>query len=102
MTNRAALSQSFVLEDKRPRLLSMTLRAGLIEPRQGQPAGRFQNITAMRVVALHAIHPAFNNWMMLRQVKLGVRLQMTLKTSRRVLAGIDDKFAPAPSCLDVF
>ena len=66
-----------MLENKGTRLLAMALRTGLILPRHRQATGRFENIFAMRIVALNTIHPAFDHRMMLRQVELGVNLQVT-------------------------
>src|SRR5688572_20475020 len=53
-------------------------------------------------MALHAVHFAFDDRVMLRQVELRVCLEMTLKTRRRVLAGIDDEFATSTTDSDVF
>jgi hypothetical protein len=34
----------------------MALGTGLVQSRHGQPALRFENVNAMRIVALHATH----------------------------------------------
>src|SRR6266404_3409791 len=65
VANGAAFAQGLMLEDKRPSLLAMALRAILIEPRHGQPARGLGDVGAMRIVALHAIHVAFEDGMML-------------------------------------
>ena len=97
MTDGAALAQSFVLEHKRPRLLAMALSAILVQPRHRQSTARFHDVAAVRVVALHAIHPVFQDRMMLGKVEFRVHFKVALKTGRRVFAGIDDEFAaPAP------
>lgn len=101
VANRAALPQSLVFEHKWPCLLAMTLRAILIESRHSQPAGRFKNITTMRIVTLHAIHLPLYDWMMLRHSKLGFGLQMTLKTGAWILARINNEFAAAPACFNM-
>lgn len=93
----AAFAQRFMLENNGPRLLTMTLRAGFVVPRHSQAARGFENITAMRVMTLDAIHAAFNHRMMLRKMELGLALQVALKADRWVLAPIDDELAaPAP------
>lgn len=102
MADGAALAQRLVLEDEPLGLFAMTLRTRFVEPRHGKTAGGFQDIPAVRVVALHTIHFAFDDRMMLRQVELRVRLEMTLKTSRRVLAGIEDEFSAPAAAGDVF
>lgn len=102
MANGAAFAQRFVLEGEGAGLFAMTLGAGFIEPRHRQPAAAFENIASVRVVALHTVHLLFQNRMMLRQTEFRVGLQMALKASGRILAGIDDEFAAAPASFDVF
>jgi hypothetical protein len=92
----ATFTQRVVLEDKWPGLVSMALRATLIPPRHGQPPGRFHDVHAVRIVALDAVHPPFQDRVVLGEVELSLHLQVALKTSGRVLARIDDEsFAPA-------
>ena len=50
----------------------------------------------MWIVALNAVHLAFNHRMMLRHPKIGFRLQMALKTGARIFSGVYNKF-PAPT-----
>jgi hypothetical protein len=73
MANPAAFAQRFMLEDEWSRLLAMTFRARLIMPHHRKAAGGFENIAAMWIMTVTAIHPAFEHWMMLRQLELGVR-----------------------------
>ena len=101
VAHRAAFPERFVLEDERLGLFAMTLGARFVEARHRQPAGGFQHVMSVRIVALRAIHLPFDYRMMLGQVELRVGLQMTLKTRRRVLAGVDDKFAATASGFDV-
>jgi len=96
VTHRATLSQRFMLEDKRPRLFPMTLRAILIQPRHREPACLFENVAPMRVMALNAIHVAFHHRMMLGHSKFRLRLQMTLKTRRRIFPRVHNEF-PTPA-----
>jgi hypothetical protein len=86
----AAFTQRVVLEDKRPRLVSMALGAALVLPCHGQTAGGFHNVHAVRVVTLDAVHAAFQDWMVLGKMELSLEIQVTLKTGRRVFARIDD------------
>lgn len=91
VADRAAFAHRFMLENKRARLGHVALRATLILPRHGQAALRFEDVTAVRVVAIHAIHVAFDDRMMLRQVKFRLYVQMTLKTGLRFFTGVDDE-----------
>lgn len=102
VADRTTFPHGFVFKDERPGLFAMTLGAGLIEPRHGEAAGGFHHVASVRVVALHAIHFAFDDRMMLRQVELGVGLEMTLKASRCVVPGIEDEFAAATADGDMF
>jgi len=102
VTHHASFAQRFVLENERLDLLTVALRAALVEPGHGQAAGRLENVGPMRVVTRGAGHAPFDDRMPLRQVKLGLRVQMTLKTHVRRFAGIDDELPAAASCLDMF
>ena len=54
----------------------------------------------MRIVALHAIHFVFENGVVMRQLKLSVRLEVTLKTRGGIFSRIDDESTPGRG--DVF
>ena len=101
MTGDAAFAHRLVFKNKRARLVAMALGAAFIMPRHGQPARRFENIAAMGIVALPAIHVAFDDRVMLGQIKFRVDVEMTLKTGRRILARVDDE-PDAAAGLDVF
>ena len=79
----------------------MALGAGLILLRHGQPPGRFENVAAMRVVALHTIHVPLNHRMMCGQLEFRLSLKMATKARVRIFAGIDDEFAASAAGLDV-
>ena len=98
----AALAERFVLEDKWPRLFPMTLRAILIQSRHRQTACRFENVATMGIMALDAIHMAFDYRMMLRQPKFGFGLQMALKARRGIFSRIHDELATTAARFDVF
>ena len=101
MTNRATFAQCFVLENKWSRLLLMTLSAGLVFASHCQAARRFHDVVPVRVVALHAIHPALKHPMVARQPKLSMYFDMTIQACRSIAPWIDDELAYPSSRLDV-
>src|ERR1700677_246827 len=90
VANRAALPQRLVLKNKRARLVFVTLRATLVLPGHRQAACRFEDIAAMRVMAVYTVHVPFDDRMMLRQVKFALYVQVALKAGVRFFTGIDD------------
>jgi hypothetical protein len=66
VANDTTLSQSFVLKNKRTGLLAMTFRAGLVQPGHRQSATALENVCAMWIVTVDAIHPLLEHWMVLR------------------------------------
>jgi hypothetical protein len=105
MANGAALTQRFVLPDERPRLFAMTIGARFVLPRhreRGAARGTLENIRAVRVMAIDAVHAVLDHRMMLGQAKFSVLLEMTIEAGRGVFAGIDDELAAAAAGLDVF
>ena len=101
VTSGATFAHGFVLENDRPRLLAMTLGAAFIEPRHRESSRWLENVAAVRVVALHAVHVAFDDGMMLRQIEFSLSFEVALKTRRRVFVRIDDELAAAAD-FDVF
>ena len=101
VTNRASFTQRLMLEDEWARLLPMALRAVLIEPRHGQPAAGLENVAAMRIMALYAVHAALDHRMAPRQIEFSVSLQMALKAGGRIFSRIDDELATAAARFDV-
>jgi hypothetical protein len=87
----AAFAQRLVFKNERPRLGLMTLRATLILRRHRESARRFENVAAVRIVAVGAIHVAFDDRMMLRQIEFRMNVEVTLKTGFGIFAGIDDE-----------
>jgi hypothetical protein len=92
VTDRAAFTRGRMLENERPRLLAMTLGASLILARHRQPARRFHDVHPVRIVALHAIHFAFDDRVMLRQMEFRPGFLVALEAGLRVFARVDDKF----------
>ena len=80
VTRGATLAHGFVLEHNRARLFTMALGAAFVESRHRQSAGRFENVIAMRVVALNTIHFALNHGMMLGQIEFSLNFEVALKT----------------------
>ena len=85
----------FMLENHGARLLTMTFGAALVLPRHRELPRRFHDVAAVRIVALHAIHFAFDDRVMLRKTEFRAGFEMTLKTGSRVFAGIEDQFSRA-------
>lgn len=104
VADRATFTQRGVFENERPGLFAVTLGAIFIESRHGKAAGGFHNVHAMGIVALDAVHLAFDHGMMLRQVEFGAGFLVALETSFGLLAGINDEFfqAAAPGHGNVF
>jgi hypothetical protein len=101
MANDAAFPQRWMFEDEWAGLCPMTLRAAFVEPGHGESARWFENIAAVWIVALHAIHPSFREGMMVRGLKFAPNFQMALQARSWIFAGIDDEFGP-PTGGDVF
>jgi hypothetical protein len=97
VTGHAAFAHRFVLENKRARLLAMTLRAAFVLSRHRQTTSGFENVRAVRVMALHAIHFVFENGMMMRQLKFRVRFEMAFETRAGIFMRIDDELSSGRS-----
>lgn len=105
MADRATFAQRFMMENHRTRLLAMAFSAAFIHARhacrwphtQRSAMRRFKNIGSMRIVALDAIHPAFEHGVMLRQLELRVNIHMARETRFRIAPGIHDELASASS-----
>jgi len=101
MANSAAFSQRFVFEHERASLLPVTFGAALIAARHCQTARWLENISAVRVMALYAVHSTFRYRMMLRQSEFAVDLQMALEASVRIFSRVDNELASSATCFDV-
>jgi hypothetical protein len=60
-----------------------------------------EDIRAVGVVTLDAIHPLLKHGMMVGQLELSVDIEMTVEAGVGRAAGIDNEFSAAPPCLDV-
>jgi hypothetical protein len=98
MADGATFAQRFVVEHHRARLLAMTFRTAFVQPRHARrrshakrsPMRCLHDVRAVWIVALHAIHAAFEDGVMLRQLELRVNIQMTREARLRIAARIDD------------
>src|SRR3954466_2988917 len=97
MANGAAVAHRFMLENVRLRLFPMTLGTGLVQASHCQGAGRLHDVHAMRIMALRAVHFAFEHGMVLRQIELGMRFQVAGETRTRIFARVYNKAPAAPS-----
>jgi len=102
VARRAAFPQRLVFEGKGPGLITMALRAGLIEPRHGQAARGLADVASVRVVAIHTVHPVFDDRVMMGQIELGMNLEMALVAGRRIFPWIDNEFSASAAGRDVF
>ena len=102
VANGASFAEGFVLEDKWPSLLAMTLRAIFVKPCHRQSAGWFKNIRPVRVMTFHTVHAPFQHGMSLRQLKLGMGLQVALEASLGIFSWVDNKLASPTSGFRVF
>ena len=100
MTRGATFAERGMFEDVRFGLFAVTIGTRFVHTRHGEAAVWFHDVGAVRVVALNAVHFAFEDRVMLRQVELGVRGNVALETGFGLFAGIDDEFAATDS--DVF
>jgi hypothetical protein len=98
----ATFPHRFVLKYEWPALVSVASRARFIQLRHGQARRRFEYIAPVGIVALDAIHPPFNDRVVVRQVQLGVNLQVTLEADRRVPPRVNDKSTPPTTRSGVF
>src|SRR5437867_4040169 len=76
----AAFPHGFMLENKWSRLFAVAGRTALVEAGHCQTAGWFEDIAAVRVVALRAVHPVLDDGMVMREIEFSVRFEMALKT----------------------
>ncbi len=97
----AALAIGLVLEDKGTRLFPVALRALLIESGHPQAAGSLEDLAAVRVMALDAVHLAFHDGVMLWQTKLHVDILVAGEAGLRVLARIEDQIRSIARGFDV-
>jgi hypothetical protein len=103
VANGAAFAQCGMFKYKRSGLFPMALCARFVQTRHCQSSCRFHDVQAVRIVALRAVHLPFENRVMLREMELGVNIQMALKTRLGILSGIDDELFPScPANGDMF
>lgn len=91
MASRAAFTHRRVFKHHTFRLFAVTRGALLVQSRHREAARRFRDVEAVRIMALHAVHPAFAYRMMLREIELRVCFEMTREARLWVFARIDDE-----------
>ena len=101
MAGHAPLTHRLVLIDKWAALLSVTLEAGFVSAQKSKAAsselllnicrGALRRDALVRFMAIAATHLAFQDGMMMRQLKRCANVQVTLETGVRRLSWIDDR-----------
>ena len=101
MTNGAPLAQCLVFINERAALLSVTLEARFVSAQESKAAGfelllnvrrrTFDRDALVHLVTICAAHFAFRHRMVVRQRKRCANFQVTLETSFRRLARIDNR-----------
>jgi hypothetical protein len=94
MASRAAFAQRWMLKDEGPGLFAVALGAGFIQARHRQATGRFEDVAAMGIVALDAVHLLLQNRVVLGELEFRLFLAMALEAGGRVFPGVADKLAP--------
>lgn len=97
MAGNAAFLEGFVHEHEGARLFLVAAGAGFIQPRHREPARRFHEVAAVRIVAVHTAHAAFEEGMTVRQVEVGMDLDVAAETSLRIAPGIEDELPVSAS-----
>jgi hypothetical protein len=107
MASGATLTHCFVLIDKWPALLRVTLEAGFVSAQESKAAaselllnicrGALDCDPFVRFVAITTAHFAFQHRMMMRQLERRANFQVTLEASVRRLSRVDDRACTAAS-----
>ncbi len=97
MTRRAAFAQSWMFEYVWFCLFAVAIGTRFVHACHGKAAVRFHDVHTVRIVALDAVHFAFEDGVVLRQVEFNIGGNVALETGFGLFAGIDDKSASAGS-----
>ena len=92
MADGATFPHRGVFENHGARLFPMALGAILVEPRHGESARGFHDVHPVGIVALHAAHFAFNDRVMLREMKFRAGFLVALEAAFGIFSGVDDEF----------
>ncbi len=92
VANGATFVHGLMFEDEWPCLVLVALCATLVLPGHGQSTGGFEDVAAVRVMAIRAIHVPLDDRMMLGEAEFALHIEMALKTGVGFFAGIDDEF----------
>jgi len=101
VTDGAAFAHRFMFEDEGPRLLAVTLRATFIQASHHQTAAAFVDVHSMGVVALGAVHLAFADRVVLWKIDFGMRFEVALQASGRIMPRIHDQSTASTAGCDV-
>src|SRR3954469_20073648 len=109
MASDTTLAHCLVLINKRAALLCVTLEAGFVSGHESKAAGSelLLNVCSgalngdsfVRFMAIAAAHLAFEYRMMMRQLERSANFQVTLETSVRRFARVDNR---APSAASLY
>src|SRR5215470_13852572 len=101
MADHAPLTHRFMLIDKWPALLCVTLEAGFVSSHESKATrselllnvclGPLGRDPLVRLMAIAAAHFALEHRMVMRQLKRCANVQMTLETSVRRFSRIDNR-----------
>jgi hypothetical protein len=105
----AAFAERFVFVDEGAGLLAVAFGAGLIHAgeaglgthAESRVMGGFEDVGAVRVVALKAIHAMLQNGMVVGQFELRVDVEMAGEAGFGLTARIDDEFAATAAGIHV-
>lgn len=99
-----------MLVNKRAALRGVALEAGFVSAQESKAAGfeglldiratAFDGDSLVRIMTIGATHFAFQHRVMMRQLELCAHFEVTLETSFRRFARIDDRTSPA-ACFNV-
>jgi hypothetical protein len=95
VAGHASLSHRFVLEYKRPPLRCVALEANFVLAHHVGGAAAFEYRSLVRIVAVSAVHLAFQHSMVVWQAEFCANFQVALKAGLGIFAGINDRVRPA-------
>jgi hypothetical protein len=101
MACSAALARGRMLEHKWPCLRPVALGTGLIRPGHGKATRGLEDVATVRIVTLDAVHFAFYNGMVLRQMELSLDRTVAFETGGRIAARIHNELASAATAGNV-
>jgi len=108
MAGHTPFTERLVLEDKRTPLRRVTLEAGFVLAQQSHAATLerlwkvsptpFDRVSLVRIMAIGTTHFPFEHRVVMRKLEFCAHFQMTLETSLRRPARVDDRAGRAATC----